>query len=471
MARTRSRWAMIASQFGGDRILWILLISLSVFSILVIFSSTGSMIYSKHDGDSTVFLFRQLGYVGAALFTAAFMHFVPPRFYLRFATIIYLSALGLVMFSVLSSSGQEYNSARRWVGIAGNLTFQPADALKIAVVIMIARALAVRQRMISSKQLMPSIFHFLLTPSQKKENIEVIKNHTLAVVVPTAVAALAVMANSLSTALIMLGTALFLFIIGRVRAIDIVRLFVIGVFVLVTAFMFMKTFGIGRTETWENRLISFVTPSDDDPAKHDARLNMSEDEFQKHQAQIAIASGWKLGKGPGNSTQRSNLPHPYSDYAYAFIVEEYSIIGGLFVLVAYLWIFYRGMAIFRKCRDPFSSLLVLGLALMITIQAFLHMCVSVGIAPVTGQTLPLISLGGTSLVFTAMAIGIMLGVSRVENRRERAEHIEMLRKKEIDEWSNILISEDEENNLNRDKSNEIGEYDGVIWRKKAKDNC
>ena len=137
-----------------------------------------------------------------------------------------------------------------------------------------------------------------------------------------------------------------------------------------------------------------------------------DDNLQQEQARIAIASGGLLGKGPGNSTQRSNLPHSYSDFAYAFIVEEYGFVGAMGILFLYLCIFFRGIVTFRRCGTAFPSLLVLGLCLMITFQAICNMLVSVCIFPVTGQTLPLISLGGSSIVFTCVALGLILGISR-----------------------------------------------------------
>ena len=124
------------------------------------------------------------------------------------------------------------------------------------------------------------------------------------------------------------------------------------------------------------------------------QVQNDEDNLQEEQAQIAIASGGITGKGPGNSTQRSNLPHAYSDFAYAFIVEEYGLVGSCLILFLYLCVFFRGIVIFQRCGTALPSLLVLGLSLMITLQALINMMVSVGYFPVTGQTLPLISLGG-----------------------------------------------------------------------------
>ncbi len=175
--------------------------------------------------------------------------------------------------------------------------------------------------------------------------------------------------------------------------------------------------GVGRAQTWVNRVVQYVQPGTEVTTQS---RQASRDSYQVQQAEIAIASGGVVGKGPGNSTQRSQLPHPYSDFAYAFIIEEYGLAGGIVVFVLYLWIFYRAGLIVRRCNRPSQGLMVLGLSLIITLQAFVNMAVSVGLIPVTGQPLPLISLGGSSVFFTCLAIGMILGVSR-ESERELAQ--------------------------------------------------
>lgn len=195
---------------------------------------------------------------------------------------------------------------------------------------------------------------------------------------------------------------------GRVRVRELWRLVALVVVAMVLAVSFMYVFDIGRSHTWVNRLgIGSLIGETEQIAEQS-----DDDNLQQEQARIAIASGGLLGKGPGNSTQRSNLPHSYSDFAYAFIVEEYGFVGAMGILFLYLCIFFRGIVTFRRCGTAFPSLLVLGLCLMITFQAICNMLVSVCIFPVTGQTLPLISLGGSSIVFTCVALGLILGISR-----------------------------------------------------------
>lgn len=174
--------------------------------------------------------------------------------------------------------------------------------------------------------------------------------------------------------------------IGRVRLKELWRLIGLVVVAMTLAITVMATFDIGRSRTWVNRLRDFV-PFVENTQGTEQQAD-SDDDLQKEQAQIAIASGGITGKGPGNSTQRSNLPHSYSDFAYAFIAEEYGLIGAVVILFLYLCLFFRGIVIFQRCGTALPSLMVLGLSLMITLQALCNMMVSVGYFPVTGQTLP-----------------------------------------------------------------------------------
>lgn len=227
----------------------------------------------------------------------------------------------------------------------------------------------------------------------------------LPLLVPVGLACGLIVMSSLSTAAMVFVTCLVMLYVGRVKVRELGKLVVI---VLVAGVLFvalMAVSGSGRGKTWVNRLKAFAPIEQVDEKS-------TVDNLQEEQAKIAIASGGIIGKGPGNSTQRANLPHSYSDFAYAFIIEEYGLIGGIVVLALYLWLFFRTVMISRKCERVFPRLLVLGLGIMIVMQAFINMMVSVGLFPVTGQTLPLISMGGSSLVFTSLALGMILGVSR-----------------------------------------------------------
>jgi cell division protein FtsW len=196
-------------------------------------------------------------------------------------------------------------------------------------------------------------------------------------------------------------TSLMVMFIGRISLRQIALMLVVGGLVL-SSFVFVSyQAGWFRAKTWVSRVENFIAPAGEQP-----------EVFQTQQAKIAIATGGLVGKGPGNSTQRNFLPHPYSDFIYATVIEEYGLIGGGFVMLLYLGLLYRVTRIVIKAPQAFGALLAMGLALSLVIQAVVNMAVAVNLFPVTGQTLPLLSMGGTSIIFTSLAFGIILSVSR-----------------------------------------------------------
>jgi cell division protein FtsW len=239
------------------------------------------------------------------------------------------------------------------------------------------------------------------------------RENTVPLLLPIALSCAVIVPSNLSTALILFATCFVMLFIGRVRLRDLGKLLMVMIFVglLVAgmAFVANKAMGAGddgeddrgvlsRSGTWSARIERFLG---------------GEKSYQVEQAEIAIAVGGLTGRGAGESTQRGILPEAESDYAYAFVIEEYgSLMGGLVVLLLYLWVFFRGIVIFRKCGTAFPALLVLGLALLITMQALINMMVSTNMIPSTGIALPLISKGGSSELFLSFALGMMLGVSR-----------------------------------------------------------
>lgn len=400
--------------FRGDRALWIIVALLCVISILVVYSSTASMAYREVGGDTSYYVLRQFRFIMMGFFATIVVHWIPPRFYLSMAGLLFWISVTLTLLTYVI--GVELNDASRWIRLPIiGLTFLPSDPLKIALMMVLATQIGKRQAIIDKIPILPA-----LTPKQwslhPHKNLDIFIHTTKKIVLPIAIAALAVMPANLSTAVIIVIVALVVLIVGRVQKAQIWKLILVAFVTMAVVVSVMKVLGIGRADTWVNRIESYVMPifGGDDALPG----SVPEDEFQKEQARIAVASGGVIGKGPGNSTQRSQLPHPYSDFAYAFIIEEYGIVGGLGVLVLYLWIFYRAGVIMRKNQKPIQSLLVLGLSLIITIQAFVNMGVSVGLIPVTGQSLPLISLGGSSVLFTCISFGMILGISRESDEAE-----------------------------------------------------
>jgi cell division protein FtsW len=400
--------------FGGDRVLWIIIAILAVTSLLVVYSSTASMAWRKMGGDTSHYFFNQLSYMLLGFGVMYVVHRVNYQVYMRLAWVLFLFALLFMCMTFFF--GAKLNDAQRWIRIPGvGLTFQPSDFLRVTLVMVLAQQLAVRQGVIDKIPILPRLFVTgagagrSRTRRRQQTNSEIFMQTTLPLLLPVVLACGTIFFSNFSTSAIAFITCFIMLFIGRVRMGELWRLLLTAALAVALAVAVMNAFNIGRSATWTNRITSFVSIGE-------SRIDPGED-YQKEQARIAIASGGLIGKGPGRSTQRANLPHSYSDFAYAFIVEEYGIVGATFVLALYLWIFFRSMVIFRRCGTAFPSLLVLGLGLMIVLQAIVNMLVSVGLTPVTGQTLPLVSLGGSSVIFTAMALGMMLGVSRQMNEQ------------------------------------------------------
>ena len=396
--------------FGGDKALWIVIAALAVVSLLVVYSSTASMAYKKAGGDTSHYVINQLRFMVLSFGVIYVVHRIRYQVYAKYARLSFVVALGLMALTFVV--GVSLNDASRWLKIPGtSYTFQPSDLLKVTLILVLARELSKRQKVIGSTPLLPVVPLFggrRLTEKQRMQNRNVWFDTTLPLLLPVVLACGAIFFSNFSTAAITFFTCLVMLYVGRVRVRELWRLVRIVIVVLVLALVVMNAAGVGRAETWVNRLKNFVgIEQTDTPSGRE-----KDDDLQVTQAKIAIASGGLFGKGPGHSTQRANLPHSYSDFAYAFIVEEYGLLGAFVVLSLYLWLFFRAVMIFRKCEKSFPGLLVLGLGIMIVLQGIFNMLVSVNLFPVTGQTLPLISLGGSSMLFTSLALGMMLGVSR-----------------------------------------------------------
>lgn len=391
--------------FVGDRVLWIIIVTLAIASLLVVYSSTASMAYRKAGGNTSHYFWSQMRFILLGFVVMIAASRINYQKYMRFAPLLFVVALGFMLLTFFI--GVNLNSAARWIRIPFiGVTFQPSDFLRIAIIAVLAQQLAKRQKIMDKIPLLPS-FTISGWRRNPKKNQDILMNTTLPILGPIVIGCAAIFFSNFSTAAITFITCWIMLYIGRVRTAELMRLILIVVVTMTLAVGIMSAFDIGRSRTWTNRLKDFAGIQNTQTNADD-----SDDDLQKEQAQIAISSGGIFGKGPGNSTQRSNLPHAYSDFAFAFIVEEYGAVGALAILFLYLCIFFRGITIFKKCGTALPSLIVLGLSLMITLQALINMLVSVGIFPVTGQTLPLVSLGGSSVIFTCLALGMILGVSR-----------------------------------------------------------
>lgn len=377
----------------GDKYIWGIVVMLAITSLLVVYSATGSLAYKMYKGNNEVYLFRQFAFIAIGLLVIYFLHRVNYTLYSRVSLILYLISVPLLLYTLLF--GVEVNDASRWIKIPViNLTIQTSDFAKLALFMYISRQL-----------------------SRKQKDIKDFKKGFLPIIIPVCITCALIMPANLSNALLTGATSLLLMFIGRVHFKHI--MLVIGVAlipILLIVVVAVTTYdkgkvddakstsalnSVGRFGTWVSRVQDFIYAGD------------TEIPYQVQQQNIAIANGGILfGRGPGNSLQRNYLPQAYNDSIYPIIIEEYGLFGGAAIIFLYLVFLFRCIRIFRRCPYAFGAFLALALSFTLVIQAIANMAVGVNLIPVTGVTLPLVSMGGSSFLFTCASIGIVLSVAR-----------------------------------------------------------
>lgn len=384
--------------FGGDRVLWVIIIALMTISVLVVYSSTAKMAYNPRSALTTeAFLSSQLALLAICIVALFAVHRINSSTYRRFSLILWVVAVGLT--TAVYFTGATTNGAARWISIAG-FQFQPSEMLKIALVMFLARQLAARQSTIRETQIVPSIL-FWTWSSDKQRRIW--REGGLPIFAPIVLTCMVIMPAHTSSAVLAFVLSLAMLYIGRVRWLEIFR--IIGWAMVGVALVGLL--GLGRSKTAGGRISTWV-----DLWTTDRTEIPVEDLSDTERSMIAIYNGGILGRGAGQSAVRVEMTHPESDYAFAFFVEEYGIVMAMILVALYVWVFFRAIEIFERCPKKYPALLSLGIALLITGQALLHIMVTVNIIPETGQTLPLISRGGSSLLFTSIGLGMILSVSR-----------------------------------------------------------
>ena len=385
--------------FSGDRVLWIIIVVLSVISVLVVYSSTAKMAYDAHTVRSTShFLQQQVMILAMSLGIMLFVHKIDCRIYFYLTRPAYF--LSLLLTVAVYFIGATTNGAARWIPL-GPFQFQPSEALKVATVLFLAQQLAGRQSKIDRIRIVPSLRFWTWRSSPEQRRIW--REGTWPILMPMIASCLVIFPAHTSSAVLVFAASWVMMLIGRVRIRELLKLLGLAA----AGVVLIMALNLGRSETAEGRVSTWIhlwTQSQRDKPVE----NLSDTE----RSMIAIHNGGLLGEGAGQSAMRVEMIHPESDYAYAFFVEEYGLVLAVVLLMLYLWIFFRAIEIFRRCGTAFPGLLVLGLALLITCQALLHIMVTVNLIPETGQTLPLISRGGSSVLFTSVALGMILGVSR-----------------------------------------------------------
>lgn len=366
----------ILSKVKGDRPIWMIVIVLSIFSLLAVYSSTGSLAYRFRSGNAEYYLFKHLVIIISGLGLMFLAHRIKYTYYSRISQLALLIAIPMLAITLVS--GTSINEASRWLTLPIiNISFQSSDFAKLAIIMYLARLL-----------------------TKKQETIKNFQTTFLPAIIPVLLVCGLILPANLSTAAVLFVTCLVLMFIGRVRFRYILALSGIGlVFLAIFVAIVINMPETSRVDTWKSRINTFIA---DDKGE----------DFQASQSKIAIATGGILGKLPGNSTQRNFLPHAYSDFIYAIIIEEYGLVGGFSILMLFMMLFYRGIRIAHKSPGTFGSLLAAGLSFSLVFQAMINMAVAVNILPVTGQPLPMVSMWGTSLWFTSLSVGIILSISR-----------------------------------------------------------
>ncbi|MBN8880171.1 MAG: FtsW/RodA/SpoVE family cell cycle protein [Sphingobacteriales bacterium] len=381
----------------GDKVIWALVVLLALVSLLAVYSATGSLAYKNYKGNTEVYLFKQVAFIMVGILVIYFAHLVNYTLYSRIATILFLLVIPLLIYTLFF--GVRMNEGSRWIRLPLiNMTMQTSDLAKLALFMYIARML-----------------------SRKQDVIKSFKKGYLPVITPVFIICALIAPANLSTALLLGASCLLLLFIGRASSKHI--LLTMGLALIPIAFLIIaamvrhkqgddeataekKTASSGlfaRVDTWIGRVENFI---------YSSKEADNDEMYQVNQAKIAIAKGGVLGVGPGNSTTRDYLPQAYNDFIFAIIIEEYGFVGGIFIVFIYLVFLYRCIRIFKRCPYAFGAFLALGLSFTLAIQAIANMAVTVNLFPVTGVTLPLVSMGGSSFIFTCLAIGIILSVAR-----------------------------------------------------------
>ncbi len=362
----------------GDRTIWMVALFLGVISLLAVYSSISSLAV-RHEGGTLPFLFKHflmLASGGLIMYYASRLKF---GIYSRLAQLlIWVTALLLLLTLLL---GSNINDASRWMRIPGiGVSFQTSDLAKVVLIVYLARVIA-----------------------KHKLGEWTLRDVLVRLMLPVGVICGLILPANFSTAALLFALCLLIMFIGEVPLKWILSIVGIAVGAFLLLVMVNESLDLGvlpRVETWQSRVTSF--------GEVDSEAN-----YQVEHAKIAIASGGLLPNGPGSGASRNWLPHPYSDMIYAFIIEEYgSILGGIGLLLLYLILLLRAVRIAGTCPQRFGALMAMGLSLGLVLQALINMAVAVNLVPVTGQPLPLVSMGGTSIWFTCLAIGMVLSVSR-----------------------------------------------------------
>jgi cell division protein FtsW len=385
----------ILSHLKGDRVIWMVALFLCTISVLAVYSAVSSLVWKAEGGSSAGVLVKHVFMLGLGLACMYATHLLPLTVFSRIGQLMIWVVIPLLVFTLFF--GSNINNADRWIRIPGiGVTFQTSDLAKLVLIIYVARQLTVKRQMLHD-----------------------FKKGVLPIVLPIAAVCALVLPANFSTAALIGFVCFLMLVLGGVPWKHLFKLIGAGVGIVVIIIA-VGELGpekiLPRYSTWKNRLIG----------KEVQAGAIDDSKYQIELAQYAIYEGGIIPKGPGSGTSRNFLPHPYSDMIYAFIIEEYgSILGGALVMLMYVIFLFRVIRISIRSPKYFGGLTALGLGLVISIQAFINMGVAVNLFPTTGQPLPMVSMGGTSIVFVAIMFGVILSISKMtEDESDQSDEFE-----------------------------------------------
>jgi len=391
----------ILKNIRGDRTIWAIIALLAIFSFLPVYSASTNLVYVVENGTTLGHLLKHtmLLILGFVIIYAT--HKIPYRYFSGLSVLLIPVVIVLLVYTLMQGKMISGVNASRWIRIPFmGLGFQTSTLAGVVIMMYVARYLA-----------------------RNRDKIITFKESIVQLWLPVGLILILILPANFSTTAIIFTSVLMLTFLGGYPIKYLGSILGIGILVfalfLLTAKAFPDTFENSRINTWVNRVENFAEPD-------------SETNYQADKAKIAIASGEIQGKGPGKSVQKNFLPQSSSDFIYAIIVEEFGLIGAMFLMILYLGLLFRIVIVANKTETIFGTLLVLGVGIPIIFQALINMAVAVGLFPVTGQPLPLISAGGTSIWMTCFAIGIVLSVSA--NRE-----IEINKNKKIDDDNPLSV--------------------------------
>ncbi|MBP6222836.1 MAG: FtsW/RodA/SpoVE family cell cycle protein [Phocaeicola sp.] len=404
---------LIKDLFKGDKVIWIIFLFLCLISIVEVFSAASTLTYKSGDHWGPITQHSVILMVGVCI--VVLVHNIPckyfrvlPFFLLPISAVLLIFVMGMGLIT-----GDRVNGAARWMTFFG-IQFQPSELAKMAVIIVTA---------------------FILSKFQEEDNAN--PKAFKYIMWITGVVFILIAPENGSTAALLFGVVFLMMVIGRVPwkqlaklmgTVGVVVILFVGIVMVMPTHKLNKVPMMHRVETWQNRIKGFFEDKEAVPA---AKYDIDKDAQIAH-ANIAIASSNIIGKMPGNSVQRDFLSQAFSDFIFAIVIEELGLLGGAFVVILYIWLLMRAGKIARRSEKSFPAFLVMGIALLLVSQAMLNMMVAVGLFPVTGQPLPLISKGGTSTLINCAYIGMILSVSRYVAEKEEQKAAEQQAQKEAE---------------------------------------